>query len=82
VLTGVSRKLHSEELHNLYFLPSIIKMIKTRRVGWEGHAAHMGDAYKALAKETEGKKPVGRLRGKWEDNIEMDLQEAGLKGVE
>jgi hypothetical protein len=74
---GGWRKLHNEKLHNLYGLPSIIRMIKSRRMRWAGHVARMGakkEAYRILVRKPEGKNPLGRPRRRWEDNIRMDLR--------
>jgi hypothetical protein len=71
------RKLHNEKLHNLYSLPSIIRMIKSRRMRWAGHLARMGNkrnTYRILEGEPEGKRPLGRPRHRWVDNIQMDLR--------
>jgi hypothetical protein len=73
-------KLHNEELHNLYFSPSIIRIIKSRRMRWAGHVARMGEkrnSYRILVGKPEGKRPLGRPRRRWEDNIRMDLREIG-----
>jgi hypothetical protein len=62
-VTGGWRKLHNEELHNLYSSPSIIRMIKSRRMRWEGHVARMGEnrnAYRILVGKPEEKRPLGR----------------------
>jgi hypothetical protein len=75
-VTGGWRKLHNEELQNLYFSPSIIRMIKSRRMRWGGHVARMGEkrnAYRILVGKPEGKRPLGRPRCTWVDNIKMDL---------
>jgi hypothetical protein len=80
-VTGRWRKLHNEELHNLYSSPSIIKIIKSRRMRWVGHVAPMGEkrkVYRLLVGKPEGKRPLGRLRRRWMDNIKMDLLEIGL----
>jgi hypothetical protein len=77
-VTGRWRKLHNEELHNLYFSPSIIRMIKSRRMRWAGHVARMGEtrnAYRILVGKPEGKRPLGRPRHRWVDNIKMDHRE-------
>jgi hypothetical protein len=73
-------KLHNEELQDLYSSPSIIRMIKSRRMRWAGYAARMGEkrnAYRLLVGKPEGKRPLGRPRCRWVDNIKMDLLEIG-----
>jgi hypothetical protein len=73
------------ELHNLYSSPSIIRIIKSRRMRWAGHIARMGEkrtAYRVLVGKPEGKRPLGRLRRRWEDNIRMDLGEIGWGGMD
>jgi hypothetical protein len=82
---GGWRKLHNEELHNLYGSPSIIRIIKSRRMRWARHVALVGDkrnAYRILVGKPEGKRPLGRPRRRWEDNIKMDLREIGWGGME
>jgi hypothetical protein len=84
-VTGGCKKLHNEELHNLYSSPSIIRMIKSRRMMWAGHVARMGEkrnGYRILVGKPEGKRPLGRPRRKWVDNIEMDLREIGWDGMD
>ncbi|KAJ4429604.1 hypothetical protein ANN_21790 [Periplaneta americana] len=79
-VTGEWRKLHNTELHALYSSPDIIRNIKSRRLRWAGHAARMGEsrnAYRVLVGRPEGKRPLGRPRRRWEDNIKMDLREVG-----
>ncbi|KAJ4431417.1 hypothetical protein ANN_20014 [Periplaneta americana] len=79
-VTGEWRKLHNAELHALYSSPDIIRNIKSRRLRWVGHVARMGEsrnAYRVLVGRPEGKKPLGRPRRRWEDNIKMDLREVG-----
>ncbi|KAJ4443146.1 hypothetical protein ANN_04796 [Periplaneta americana] len=74
------RKLHNTELHALYSSPDIIRNIKSRRLRWAGHVARMGEsrnAYRVLVGRPEGKRPLGRPRRRWEDNIKMDLREVG-----
>jgi hypothetical protein len=80
-VTGGWRNLYNEELHNLYSSPSIIRIIKSRRMRWEGHVAWMGEkrnVYRLLVGKPEGKRPLGRTRHRWTDNIKMDLSEIGL----
>ncbi|KAJ4445755.1 hypothetical protein ANN_12440 [Periplaneta americana] len=79
-VTGEWRKLHNAELHALYSSPDIIRNIKSRRLTWAGHVARMGEsrnAYRVLVGRPEGKRPSGRPRRRWEDNIKMDLREVG-----
>jgi hypothetical protein len=76
--------VHNEELYNLYSSPSIIRIIKSRRMRWAGHVEQMGEktnVYRLLVGKPEGKRPLGRLRRRWIDNIEMDLLEIGLSVV-
>jgi hypothetical protein len=78
---GGWRKLHNEELHNLYSSPSIIRIIMSRRMKWSGHVARMGEkrnVYRLLVGKPEGKRPLGRPRRRWMDNIKMDRLEIGL----
>jgi hypothetical protein len=84
-VTGEWRKLHNEELHNLYSSPDIIRQVKSRRMRWAGHVARMGEernVYKVLVGKSEGKRPLGRPRRRWEDEIRMDLREIGLGGAD
>jgi hypothetical protein len=84
-MTGGWRKLHNEELHNLYSSPSIIGIIKSRRMRWAGHVARMGEkrnVYRLLVGKPEGKRPLGRPRRRWINNIKMDLLEIGLNVVD
>ena len=72
--------MHNEELSDLYFLPNIVRVIKSRRMRWAGYVAHTGEGrgvHRALVGKPEGKRPLGRPRRRWEDNIKMDLQEVG-----
>jgi hypothetical protein len=84
-VTGEWKKLHNEELHILYSSPNIIRQIRSRRMRWAGHVAHMGEEtklYRVLKGKPEGNRPLGRPRSRWEDAIRMDLGETGLKSVE
>jgi hypothetical protein len=77
-VAGDWRKLHNEELHNLFSSPNTIRMIKSRRMRWAGHVARMGEtrnAYRILVGKPEGKRPLGRPRCRWVDNIKMNLRE-------
>jgi hypothetical protein len=79
-VTGEWRKLHNEELHNLYSSPDIIRQVKSRRMRWAGHVARMREerkVYKVLVEKPEGKRLLGRPRRRWEDGIRMDLRETG-----
>jgi hypothetical protein len=78
------RKLHNDELHSLYASPNIVRVIKSRRMRWVGHVAHMGEGkgvYRVLVERPEGKRPLGRPRCRREDNIKMDLRDIGIDGV-
>jgi hypothetical protein len=75
-VTGERGKLHKEELHNLYFSPNIIRMIKPRRMRLAGHGEKR-NAYRILVGKTEGKNPLGRPRCRWVDNIKIDFGEIG-----
>jgi hypothetical protein len=80
-VTGECRKLHSEELNDPYCSPSIVRVIKLRRMRWVGHVAHMGEGrgvYRVLVGKPEGKRP----RQRWEGNLKMDLQELGCGGMD
>jgi hypothetical protein len=71
-MTGGWRELHNEELHGLYSSPSIIGVIKARSMRWEGHVARMGEvrgAHNILVGKAEGRRPLGRPKHRWEDNI-------------
>ena len=76
------RRLHNEEVNDLYSSPNIVRVIKSRRMGWAGHVARMGEergVYRVLVGKPEGKRPLGRPRRRWVDNIRMDLQEVGCR---
>ena len=79
------RKLHNEKLNDLYCSPNIVWVIKWRRMSWTGHVARMGERrglYRVLVGTSEGKRPLGRPRSRWEDNIKLDLQEVGCGGMD
>jgi hypothetical protein len=74
------RKLHNEELNDLYCSPNIFRVIKWRIMRLEGHVARMGEmrgVYRVLVRKFEGKRPLGRPRRRWEDHNKMDFQEVG-----
>jgi hypothetical protein len=77
-VTGEWRKLHNEELNDLYCSPNIVRVIKSRRMRWARHIARTGErrvVYRVSVGKPKGKRPLGRPRHRWEDNITMDLQE-------
>ena len=79
-VTGKWRKLHNEELSDTYSLSNIVRVVKSRRMRWAGHVACMGEGrgvHRVLVGKPEGKRPMGRPRRRWEDNIKMDLQDVG-----
>jgi hypothetical protein len=75
---GSWRTLHNDELHNLYYSPNIVRVIKSRGMRWAGHSAGLEEGrgvYRVLVGRPEGKRPLGRPRRRWEDNNKMDLRE-------
>jgi hypothetical protein len=81
---GTWRKLHNDELHNLYSSPNIVRVIKSRKLSGTGHGARMGEGrgvYRVLVGRAEGKRPLGRFRRMWEDNIKVDLREIVIDGA-
>jgi hypothetical protein len=76
-VTGEWRKLHNEELHNLYSSPDIIRQMKARQMRWARHVERMGEerkVYKVLVGKPKGNRPLGRKRCRWKDEIRMDLR--------
>jgi len=77
-VTGECSKLHNEKLNDLYCSPNIMRVMKSRRMRWAGHVARIGEGrglYRFLVGKAEGRRPLGRSRHRWKDNIKMDLQE-------
>jgi len=84
-VTGEWRKLHNDKLNDLYPSPSIVRVIKSRRMRWAGHVARMRErrvVHRILVGKPEGKRPLWRPRRRWDDNIKMDLQEVGCGGMD
>ena len=78
---GELGRLHNEELHSLYRSPNIVRVIKARRLRWAGHVARMEEGRNAIKISTgkpTGRRPLGRSRRRWEDNIRIDLEEIGI----
>jgi len=83
--TGEWRKLHNEDMNNLYSSPNIVRVIKSRRMRWAGHVARMEEGRgvcRVLVGKPERRRPLGRPRRRWEDNIRMDLWEVGCGCVD
>jgi hypothetical protein len=84
-VTGGWRKLYNEELHGLYSSPSIVRVIRARRMRWAGHVARMGEvkgAYNILVGRPEGRRLLGRPRRRWKDNIMMGRRKIGFGDVD
>ena len=85
MVTGELRRLHNEKLNDLCSSPNIVRVIKSRRMRWAGHVERMGEereVYRVFVGKPEGKRPLGRPRRRWVDNIRMDLQEVGCGHVD
>jgi hypothetical protein len=80
---GSWRKLHNDELHSLYSSPNIVRVIISRRMRLAGRDTHGGgeSVYRLLVGRPKGKRPLGRPRNMWKDNIKLDLGEIGIDGV-
>jgi hypothetical protein len=83
-MTGEWRKLHNEELHDMYSSPSVIRIIKSRRKRWAGHVAGMEkrNVYRLLVGKPKRKTPLGGPKSGWVDNIKIGLLQMGLGGVD
>jgi hypothetical protein len=80
-----NKKLHNEELNDLYSSPNVFRVFKSRRMRWTGHVARMGErrgAYRVFLGKPEGKRQLGRPKRRWEDNINMDLKQVGWEGMD
>jgi len=83
-VTGKWRRLHNEELNDLYSSPNSVRVITSRKMRWAGHVAHMGErrgVYRVLERKPEEQRALRSVRRRWEDNIKMDLQDVGLGGM-
>jgi hypothetical protein len=81
---GSWRKLHNDELRSLYSSPNIVRVIKARKLRWAGHVASIGEGrgvYRVSVGRPEGKRPLGRPRHRWKNNIKMELTETGIDGA-
>jgi hypothetical protein len=84
-VTGKWRKLHNKKLNELYCSRNVIRLIKSRRMRWAGHVGRMWErrsVYRVLMRKPERRRPLGRPRLRWEDNIKMDLQEVGCGSMD
>ena len=84
-VTGECRKRHNGELNDPHCSPNIVRVIKSRRIRWAGHVARVGEGrgvYRILVGKPEGKRPLGRPRRRWEDNIKINLREVGCGGMD
>ena len=83
-VTGKWSKLHNEELNDLYCSPNMFRVIKTRSMRWAGHVARKGErrgVYRVMVGKPEGKRLLGRPRGRWKNNVKMRLQKVGWGGM-
>ena len=83
-VAGEWRKLHNEELNDQSSAPNVVRVIKSKRMRWAGHVARVGErkgVYRVLVGKPEGKRPLGRPRHRWEDNIKVGLQELGMDWI-
>jgi len=84
-VTGQWIKLHKEELNDLYCSSNVVRVVKSCRMRWAGHVARMGEGrgvHVVLMGKPEGKRPLGRPRHRWEDNVKVDIQEVGCGGMD
>ena len=84
-MTGELRKLHNKKLNDLYSSSNILRVIKSKRMRFEGHITRLGEwrgVYRVLVGKPEGNRPLGRPTRRWEDNIGMDIQEVGCGGMD
>jgi hypothetical protein len=82
--TGDWRRRHNAELNDLSSSQHSIRVLKSSRLRWAGHAARVGEgrgAYQSLVGRPEGRRPLGRPRRRWEDNIKMEIREVGWGGM-
>jgi len=85
MVTREWRKQHNEERNDLHPSPNIVRVIKSRRMRWDGHVARVGQRrgiHSILVGKSEGRRPFGRPRRRWEYNIKMDLHEVGCGGMD
>ena len=77
--------IHTFVVSDIFYVLLAIRLIKSRRKIWAGHVARMGEGrsvYRVVVREPEGKRPLGRPRHRWEDNIKMDSQEVECEGMD
>jgi hypothetical protein len=84
-VTGEWKKFHNEELNDLYSSPTIVRVIKSRRMKWAGNVSRIGEGrvvYRVLVGKPEGKRSLGRPKRRWENNIKAELQEVGCRSMD